>query len=273
MIRLAQLRYLAVLAMALLSPQAHATDQFITVASTTSTEQSGLFDFLLPRFTADTGITVHVVVVGTGQALQIGQRGDADALLVHDRVGEEAFVAGGYGIDRRDVMANDFILVGPQDDPARVKGNSDIVAAFGQIAAVKAPFASRGDDSGTNRMELRLWKVAAIDPKAASGSWYRELGSGMGPTLNTAASMGAYVLTDRATWANFRNRQTLTILVEGDKRLLNPYSSILVNPQRFPSVKAAPARVWHDWLTGPAGRSAITAFKINGEQLFFLDRQ
>src|SRR3954454_9539210 len=203
-----------------------AQERFITLASTTSTEQSGLFRHLIPIFREDTGIDVRVVAVGTGQALAIGARGDADALLVHDRAGEDKFVADGHGIDRRDVMHNDFVIAGPASDPAGIKGVKDAREAFRRIAAAKAPFASRGDDSGTHRMELRLWKAAGVDPKAGGPSTYRELGSGMGPTLNTAAAMNAHTLTDRATWANFKNRQELTILVEGDRTLFNPYGSI-----------------------------------------------
>ncbi|MGE5478474.1 MAG: substrate-binding domain-containing protein [Bacteroidales bacterium] len=247
---------------------AWAEDRFITLASTTSTEQSGLFGHILPLFTQATGIQVRVVAVGTGQALKIGQQGDADALLVHDRPGEDKFVAEGYGIDRRDVMYNDFVIVGPKADPAKVAGLKDATEAVKRIAAAKAPFASRGDDSGTNRAELRFWKAAGVDVKAAQG-WYRELGQGMGPTLNTAAAMNAYTLTDRGTWANFKNRQNLTIVVEGDKALFNPYGSILVDPKKRPADKAADAKVWHDWLTGPKGQVAIESFRIGGEQVFF----
>lgn len=259
----------ALVLLALAALPAAAQERFITLASTTSTEQSGLFGHILPLFTQASGIAVHVVAVGTGQALAIGRRGDADALLVHDRIGEDKFVAEGDGIDRRDVMYNDFVIVGPTSDPAHVGGMKDAGGAFRKLAEAKATFASRGDDSGTNRMELRFWKADGIDPKAAGG-WYKELGSGMGPTLNTAAGLDAYTLTDRATWANFQNRQNLTILVENDPALLNPYGSILVNPRKFPHVKAADAQIWHDWLTGPAGAKAITSYKINGEQLFFL---
>jgi tungstate transport system substrate-binding protein len=245
-----------------------AEERFITLASTTSTEQSGLFDYILPIFQRESGITVRVVAVGTGQALAIGVRGDADALLVHDRVGENNFVADGNGIDRRDVMFNDFVLVGPKADPAQVRGLRDTKEALKRIAAAHAPFASRGDDSGTNRLELRLWRTANIDVNTAGG-WYRELGSGMGPTLNASAGLDAYTLTDRATWANFGNRASLEILVQGDAALFNPYGSILANPQRFPHVKAADARRWHEWLTSAAGRAAISSYKIKGEQLFF----
>jgi tungstate transport system substrate-binding protein len=248
---------------------ARADERFITLASTTSTEQSGLFDHILPIFREASGIIVRVVAVGTGQALAIGARGDADALLVHDRMGEDKFVADGNGVDRRDVMFNDFVLVGPKADPARVRGLNDAKEALKRIAAAQAAFASRGDDSGTNRLELRLWKAADVDVKTAGGGWYRELGSGMGPTLNTSAGLNAYTLTDRATWANFSNRRSLEILVEGDPALFNPYGSILVNPQKFPDVKADDARRWHEWLTSAAGRAAISSYKIKGEQLFF----
>lgn len=245
-------------------------DRFITLASTTSTEQSGLFAHLIPIFRDATGIDVRVVAVGTGQALAIGARGDADALLVHDRAGEDRFVAEGHGIDRRDVMFNDFVLIGPRDDPAHIRGLRDAKEALRRIAEAKAVFVSRGDDSGTNRTELRLWAAAGLDPKSGAGSWYRELGSGMGPTLNTAAGLGAYVLSDRATWANFHNRQNLEILAQGDPALFNPYGSILVNPAKGPHIKAADARAWHDWLNSDAGRAAISSFRIGGEQVFFV---
>jgi tungstate transport system substrate-binding protein len=248
---------------------ARAQERFITLASTTSTEQSGLFDYILPIFQKQSGITVRVVAVGTGQALAIGARGDADVLLVHDRAGEDKFVAEGNGVDRRDVMFNDFVLVGPKADPANVRGLNDAKEALKRIASAQAAFASRGDDSGTNRLELRLWKAAKVDVKTAGSGWYRELGSGMGPTLNTSAGLNAYTLTDRATWANFSNRQSLEILLEGDAALFNPYGSILVNPQKFPNVMADDARRWHEWLTSAAGRAAISSYKIKGEQLFF----
>jgi tungstate transport system substrate-binding protein len=251
-----------------MSVVAQADERFITLSSTTSTQDSGLFGYMLPIFKSATGIDVHVVAVGTGQALAIGERGDADALLVHDRVGEDKFVADGYGIDRRDVMYNDFVIVGPNTDPAHIRGLKDAKKALTQIADDKAPFASRGDDSGTNRMELRLWKSAGIQPDPHSG-WYRDLGQGMGATLNIAAGMNAYTLTDRATWANFKNRQGLEILVEGDAVLLNPYGSILVNPAKWPQVKIGDARIWHEWLTSKAGLDVVTSYKINGEELFF----
>jgi tungstate transport system substrate-binding protein len=251
---------------------ARADERFITVSSTTSTLDSGLFGYILPIFKAATDLNVHVVAVGTGQALAIGERGDADALLVHDRIGEDKFVAEGYGVDRRDVMYNDFVIVGPSADPAHIRGLNDARTALAQIASAKAPFASRGDDSGTNRMELRLWKMAGVEPDPRSG-WYRDLGQGMGPTLNIAAGMNAYTLTDRATWANFKNRQDLEILVEGDTALFNPYGSILVNPAKWPQVKFGDAKMWHEWLTSKPGLDAITSYKINGEELFFPPRR
>jgi len=250
---------------------AQADERFITLSSTTSTQDSGLFGFILPIFKAATGLSVHVVAVGTGQALAIGERGDADALLVHDRVGEDKFVAEGFGIDRRDAMYNDFVIVGPKSDPAHICGLKDARKALEQIAAAAAPFASRGDDSGTNRMELRLWKSAGIQPDPRNG-WYRDLGQGMGATLNIAAAMDAYTLTDRATWANFKNRQNLEIVTEGDAMLFNPYGSILVNPAKWPKVKFADAKIWHEWLTTKPGLDAITSYKINGEEVFFPPR-
>jgi tungstate transport system substrate-binding protein len=250
---------------------APAAERFITLSSTTSTQDSGLFAHILPAFRSQTGLAVHVVAVGTGQAFAIGARGDADALLVHDRAGEDKFVADGYGIDRRDVMYNDFVIVGPRSDPAGIRGSNDARKAFGQIAAKGALFASRGDDSGTNRMELRLWKRAGIEPTKGD-AWYRDLGQGMGATLNIAAALDAYTLTDRGTWANFKNRQNLEIVTEGDAALLNPYGSLLVNPAKWPQVKAAEARRWHEWLTSNPGLDAITSYRINGEQLFFSPR-
>jgi tungstate transport system substrate-binding protein len=255
-----------VLAMLLAVP-AGAQDRFITLASTTSTEQSGLFGHLIPLFRQQTGIDVRVVAVGTGQALVLGEKGDADALLVHDRPGEDRFIAQGHGIDRRDVMHNDFVLVGPGNDPARIAGLKDVRQAFKRIADAKAPFASRGDDSGTHRIELRFWKATGIEKPA--GDWYRDVGQGMGPTLNVAAGLNGYTLTDRATWANFKNRQNLVILAQGDPALYNPYGSILVNPAKGPFIKAVDAKMWHEWLTSELGRKAIAAYRIGGEQLFF----
>jgi tungstate transport system substrate-binding protein len=264
------IRIVALLLSVLVCGAAHA--QVITLSSTTSTEDSGLFGHILPLFRAASGLDVHVVAVGTGQALAIGMRGDADALLVHDRSGEDKFVAERYGIDRRDVMYNDFVIVGPKSDPAGIRALQDARAAFGRIAAARAVFASRGDDSGTNRMELRLWKSAGIEP-AKRAAWYRDLGQGMGPTLNVAAALDAYTLTDRATWANFKNRQNLEILTDGDTALFNPYGSILVNPAKWPHVKAAQARTWHEWLTSQPGLDAITSYRIGGEQLFYPPRR
>jgi len=244
-------------------------EPFITVASTTSTEQSGLFEHLLPAFTRKTGIEVRVVAVGTGQALKIGERGDADVEFVHDTPSELAFVAAGYGVDRREVMYNDFVLVGPISDPAKIAGGSDILLALKAIAAVKAPFASRGDDSGTDKQEKRLWREAGIDIKAVSGQWYKETGSGMGPTLNLASAMRAYTLADRGTWLSFRNRHDLVIAVAGDKHLFNQYGVMLVNPAKHPSVKKELGQRFIDWLTSGEGQQTIADYKIGGEQLFF----
>ena len=259
------------LALALLLPclPAAAQDRFITLASTTSTEQSGLFAQLLPAFTAATGIGVRVVALGTGQALDVGRRGDADALLVHDRAAEEAFVAEGWGGPRRAVMYNDFVLVGPAGDPAGIAGLRDTAEALRRIAAAGAPFVSRGDRSGTHAAELRLWQLAGIDPARGRGAWYRELGQGMGPALNTAAAQQAYLLADRGTWLAFRNRQDLQILVEGDQRLFNQYGVLAVSPARHPHVKAAEVERFVAWLVGPPGQTAIAAYRIGGAQLFF----
>ncbi len=251
-----------------LAGAAHADDSFI-LASTTSTEHSGLFGFLLPKFTAKTGIVVKVVAQGTGQALDTGRRGDADVLLVHDRVAEDKFITEGYGVGRRDVMYNDFVLVGPKSDPAGVKNASDAVDAFKRIAGSGAPFVSRGDRSGTNAAELRFWKAAGVDPKASSG--YKEAGSGMGPTLNMSAALNAYTLSDRGTWLSFKNRQDLEIVYAGDRRMFNPYGVMLVNPALHPHVKKELGMQFIDWLTGPEGQAAIAGYKINGEQLFFPD--
>jgi tungstate transport system substrate-binding protein len=244
---------------------------YITVASTTSTEASGLFGYLLPTFTEASGVDVHVVAVGTGQALKLGERGDCDVVFVHDRPSELRFVEAGFGVDRREVMYNDFILVGPAADPAHVAGGKDIVAALRAISAAKAAFLSRGDDSGTNKAELRFWKEAGIDPRAGGQGWYKDTGSGMGETLNTAAAMDGYALSDRGTWLNFKNRQSLEIIVEGDRRLFNQYGVVLVNPVRYPHVKAHLGLEFIDWLTSPVGQRTIAGYKINGEQLFFPD--
>ena len=258
-------------AAALAAPLAPAQDKSIVVASTTSTEQSGLFGHLLPAFTRKTGIAVRVVAVGTGQALDIGRRGDADVVLVHDRAAEDRFVAEGAGVGRRDVMHNDFVLIGPRADPARVAGSKDIADALAKIAAAKAPFVSRGDKSGTHAAELRYFKLASVDPLEGKGSWYRETGSGMGPALNTASSMNAYVLADRGTWLSFRNRGELGIAVEGDKRMFNPYGVMLVNPAKHAHVKAAEGQAFIDWLVSKAGQEAIAGYRIAGQQLFFPD--
>jgi tungstate transport system substrate-binding protein len=247
-----------------LSGIAHA-DEFITVASTTSTEQSGLFKHLLPEAKKALGFDVHVVAVGTGQALDMGRRGDADVVFVHDKAAEEKFLAEGQGVKRYDVMYNDFVVVGPRDDPAHAKGK-DVVDAFRKIARAQAPFASRADKSGTHSAELRYWKMAGVVPK---GAWYRETGSGMGPTLNTASGMNAYALADRGTWLSFRNRGELVVLVEGDRRLFNQYGVMLVNPERHPNVKTAMGQRFIEWLVSPQGQRAIASYRIDGQQLFF----
>jgi tungstate transport system substrate-binding protein len=252
-------------------PIGRAAERFITVASTTSTQNSGLFDYLLPLFQKKTGIEVRVVAVGTGQAIQIGERGDADVLLVHHKPSEEKFVQEGHGVKRFDVMYNDFIIVGPQSDPAAIRGQQNAVQALQKIATAKAPFTSRGDDSGTHKLELELWKAGNVYPKAASGTWYRETGSGMGATLNTASGLNAYALTDRATWISFKNKGELQILVEGDPRLFNQYGVILINPEKHPNVKAKEGQIFIDWLLSPEGQQAITAYKLDGQQLFFPD--
>lgn len=251
------------------SLQVHAADRFITLASTTSTQNSGLFDYLLPKFSERTGIEVRVIAVGTGQAIKLAENGDADLLLVHDKVGEMKFVRQGYGVNRREVMYNDFIIVGPNGDPAAVRGLNDAAEALRRIAGAGATFVSRGDDSGTNRQELRMWEAAGIDAKAASGRWYKEVGAGMGATLNTAAGMDAYTLTDRATWVAFRNRANLAVLVEGDERLFNQYAVIEINPAVHPSVKSAEAKAFADWLVSSEGQDAIGAFAVDGQLLFF----
>jgi tungstate transport system substrate-binding protein len=248
---------------------AAAQDQFITVASTTSTENSGLFGELLPKFQDETGIEVRVVAVGTGQAIKLAENGDADVLFVHHKPSEEKVVADGFGIERHEVMYNDYVIVGPASDPAAIKGSEDVADALAKIAAAEAPFASRGDDSGTHKAELALWDEAGVDVAGASGSWYRETGSGMGPTLNTAAGMDAYALPDRGTWQTFENPQNLEIVVEGDPRLFNQYGIILVNPEKHPHVKADLGQKFIDWVLSDEGQQAIAAFKINGQQAFF----
>ncbi|MCB1980694.1 MAG: substrate-binding domain-containing protein [Rhodoferax sp.] len=256
------------LALALSAGGARAQDQTLMMASTTSTEQSGLFGHLLPRFQQATGIEVRVVAVGTGQALDIGRRGDADIVFVHNKAAEEKFVADGFSTARKDVMYNDFVLVGPKSDPAGVAGK-DVAAALNKIATRGAPFVSRGDKSGTHAAELRLWKGAGVDIAAAKPAGYRECGCGMGPALNMASSTGAYLLTDRGTWISFKNRGDLAILVEGDTKLFNQYGVMVVNPARHPHVKAAAAQRFADWITSAAGQQAIADYKIGGEQLFF----
>ena len=259
---------LATVSLAALSASARAQDSAITVSSTTSTEQSGLFGFLLPQLQKATGITVKVVALGTGQALDVGRRGDADVVFVHDQAAEEKFVAEGAGVERINVMFNDFVLIGPSDDPAKATGK-DIVAGLTAVYARKTPFVSRGDKSGTHAAELRYWKQASLDPATDKQSWYRDTGSGMGPALNTAAAMNAYILADRGTWLSFKNRQNLKIIVEGDSKLSNQYGVILVNPKRHPQVKVAAGQKFIDWLVSAEGQGVIAAYKIGEEQLFF----
>jgi tungstate transport system substrate-binding protein len=252
-----------------LTPVTQAQDRFITVASTTSTEQSGLFKHLLPVFEKKNGIQVRVVALGTGQALDMARRGDADVVFVHDRAAEEKFVADGFGVRRFEVMYNDFVLVGPKSDAARVMGGKDIIAAYRKIADAKAPFASRGDKSGTHAAELRLWKEAGVDPQSGKGGWYRETGSGMGPTLNTASAMNAYAFTDRGTWLSFKNRGELVVVVEGDRRLFNQYGIMLVNPAKHAHVKKDFGQAFVDWIISADGQKTIAAYKIGTDQLFF----
>ena len=259
----------ALLILAALALPAHAQQRYITVASTTSTEQSGLFKHLLPIFEKKSGIQVRVVALGTGQALDMGRRGDADVVFVHARALEEKFVAEGWGVRRFDVMYNDFVLIGPKADPARVAGGKDVIAAFRKIAAAKAPFVSRGDRSGTHFAELEIWSAAGIDIAKDKGPWYRDTGQGMGPALNTAAGMNAYILADRGTWLSFKNRAELALLVEGDARLFNQYGIILVNPAKHPAVKKDMGKAFIDWVVSREGQQAIAAYKIGGEQLFF----
>jgi tungstate transport system substrate-binding protein len=260
----------AALGLATLLPAAAvAQERFIVVASTTSTMDSGLFGYLLPIFEAKTGIKVRVVAQGTGQALDTGKRGDADVLFVHARAQELEFVAGGYSTKRLPVMYNDFIVVGPKADPAKIAGTKDVAAALKTIADKKVPFVSRGDKSGTHLAELALWKAAGLDLTAIRGEWYREVGQGMGAALNTSGAMGAYTLSDRATWIAFKNKGELGIAVEGDKKLFNQYGVMLVNPAKFPNVKAADGQAFIDWLVSPEGQTAITGYKLDGQQLFF----
>src|SRR6476660_3956758 len=251
---------------------ATAEDRSITVASTTSTQDSGLFGYLLPIFKARTGIEVRVIAQGTGQALDTARRGDADVVFVHAKSQEEKFLAEGFGVKRFDVMYNDFVLIGPKDDPAGVKGK-DIETALKSIQAKAAPFVSRGDRSGTHAAELALWKQAGIDITAGKGPWYREIGQGMGAALNAASGMNGYVLSDRGSWISFKNRGDLQIVVEGDKRLFNQYGVMLVNPEKYPSVKKELGQAFVDWLISPEGQAAIAGYKIDGQQLFFPDAE
>ena len=250
-------------------PGTGAQEKFITVASTTSTEQSGLFGYLLPIFEKQTGIDVRVVALGTGQALAMGRRGDADVVFVHDATAERKFVREGYGVNHKEVMYNDFVLIGPKSDPASVAGSESVLSALQMIEKKNAPFVSRGDRSGTHAAELRYWKAAGVDIGKAKGPWYKETGSGMGPALNTASSLNAYILADRGTWLNFKNRGDLDVLVEGDKRLFNQYGIMLVNPAKHPHVKQAFGRRFIDWIISPAGQRAIAEYRIGGQQLFF----
>jgi tungstate transport system substrate-binding protein len=260
---------LAVLLLVAFPLEALPQDKSIVVASTTSTQDSGLFRYLLPRFKEKTGIDVRVVAQGTGQALDTARRGDADVVFVHAKAQEQKFVADGYGVKRYPVMYNDFVLIGPKQDPAGVKGSKDVLSAFKAMEQKGAPFVSRGDKSGTHTAELNLWKAAGIDPTKHKGDWYREIGQGMGAALNTASSMNAYVLADRGTWISFKNRGDLEILVEGDRRLFNQYGVILVNPEKHPQVKKDLGQTFIDWLVSPEGQKVIGDYKINGQQLFY----
>lgn len=263
------LRALLFLGLLLLAPLAQASDRFIVVQSTTSTENSGLYDWLLPLFTAESGIEVRVVAVGTGQALRNARNGDGDVLIVHARTAEDAFVADEHGVKRHDLMVNDFIIVGPRADPARTKDAPNAAVALKRVAETSSIFVSRGDDSGTHKKELALWHAADLDPAAGGAGWYRESGSGMGATLNIAIGMDAHTLTDRATWVSFGNKGHHAILVEGDPALQNPYGVILVNPEVHPGVRARDGQVFIDWLLSPTGQAAIAAFRVNRQQLFF----
>jgi len=256
-----------------LAGTAQADDKFITVASTTSTANSGLFDALLPSFTEKTGIEVRVVAVGTGKAIRLARNGDADVLFVHHKPSEEKFVADGMGVERFDVMYNDFVMVGPKADPADIRGSQTAAEALRKISTAEAAFASRGDDSGTNKKEISLWKAAGIDPKGASGTWYRETGSGMGATLNVASGMNAYSMTDRATWLKFKNKGDLAILVEGDPVLFNQYGIILVNEKKHPHTKTKMGQTFVDWIVSADGQARINRYQIKGHQAFFANAQ
>ena len=246
----------------------HASEKFITLASTTSTQASGFFDYYLPLFKDKTGIEVRVVAVGTGQALKLGKSGDADVLLVHDKIGEQAFIQDGYGVDRREAMYNDYVIIGPKKDPSGINKTGDAAIALKKIAQSNVSFISRGDDSGTHRKELRLWKKAGIDPETSDLSWYKQAGAGMGAVLNMASSIDAYTMSDRATWLSFANRGNLDILVEGDPPLFNQYALMLVNPVRHPHVKQKEAAVFMDWMTSKEGQKLIAEFKVAGKVLF-----
>ena len=265
---ISKLLFTALIALSINAPQALAQNKSIVVSSTTSTEQSGLFNFMLPIFKMKTGIEVKVVAVGTGQALDIGRRGDADVVFVHDKPAEEKFVEEGYSTKRYEVMYNDFVLIGPKSDPAKVAGGKDIQAALQKIAAAQAPFVSRGDKSGTHAAELRYWKGAGVTV-SPSQAWYKETGSGMGPALNTASAMNGYILADRGTWLSFKNRGDLIIVVQGDPKMFNQYGVMLVNPAKFPHVKKAEGQAFIDWLISKDGQDVIASYKIDGEQLFF----
>nr|WP_085953116.1 MULTISPECIES: substrate-binding domain-containing protein [Chelativorans] len=259
----------ALAALFMLAGVAAAQDQSIVVASTTSTQDSGLFDHILPLFEEKTGIEVKVIAQGTGQALDTGRRGDADVVFVHAREQEEKFIEEGFGVRRFDVMYNDFVLIGPKSDPAGIGGSGDIAAALVAIQSRQAPFISRGDKSGTHSAELKLWEAASVDIETAKGQWYKEIGQGMGAALNTASAMNAYVLSDRGTWLSFKNRGDLDIMVEGDRRLFNQYGVMLVNPEKHPSVQAEAGQRFIEWLISPEGQQAIGEYKIGGQQLFF----
>jgi len=265
----ARAAFAAVIVLTGLAGPVFAEETSIIVQSTTSTANSGLYDYLLPIFEKKSGIKVNVVAVGTGQAIKNAQNCDGDVLLVHAKPDEEKFVAEGYGVKRLDVMYNDYIIVGPASDPAKIKGEKSASEALKKIAEAGSPFASRADNSGTHKAELALWKAAGVDPKAGSGKWYRETGSGMGATLNTAVGMGAYALTDRGTWISFKNRGDFEIVVEGDNSLFNQYGAILVNPEKCPNVKTKAGQTFIDWIVSAEGQNAIRSYKIEGEQLFF----
>ena len=265
-----QLKHLGLaLALVLMPSFAIAQDKSIVVASTTSTQDSGLFGHILPLFKAKTGIDVKVVAQGTGQALDTGRRGDADVVFVHAKSQEEKFVADGFGVQRFEVMYNDFVLIGPKADPAKIKGGKDILSALKAIHLANAPFVSRGDKSGTHAAELALWKAATLDPATAKPAWYKEIGQGMGAALNTSAAMGAYVLADRGTWISFKNKDALEVVVEGDRALFNQYGIMLVNPAKHPAVKKDLGQAFVDWIVSAEGQNAIRSYKIDGQQLFF----